>query len=164
MATNLLLEGDDLEALLVRAKVEGGPHARILRAEKIRHGGVMGFFAKETFEVAIEVPDEGEIGTSTPAPGLPTRSPVETLLDRIQEQMIDTNDIDTEASPESQSEADDDTPAARPAFTPFGDTFEAALKAVGVVIAPSTDETNVTQAQPQPAPEPEPEPVPRADR
>ncbi len=173
MATNLLLEGDDLEALLVRAKVEGGPHARIVRAEKIRHGGVMGFFAKETFEVAIEVPDEGEIGTTPPAPGLPTRSPVETLLDRIQEQMIDTNDVDTSAAPadaadvaaaeddpEPQNEADDDTPAARPAFTPFGDTFEAALKAVGVVIAPSTGETLATEAQPQAPVLPQPQPLP----
>ena len=58
MATTLLLEGDDLEALLARARAEGGPHARIVRAEKLRHGGVLGFFAKEKFEVALEVPDE----------------------------------------------------------------------------------------------------------
>ena len=45
MATSLLLEGDDLEALLARARAEGGPHARIVRAEKLRHGGVLGFFA-----------------------------------------------------------------------------------------------------------------------
>ncbi len=64
MATTLLLEGDDLEALLARARAEGGPHARIVRAEKLRHGGVMGFFAKEKFEVALEVPDEFR----TPAP------------------------------------------------------------------------------------------------
>jgi hypothetical protein len=58
VATTLLLEGDDLEALLARARAEGGPHARIVRAEKLRHGGVLGFFAKEKFEVALEVPDE----------------------------------------------------------------------------------------------------------
>jgi hypothetical protein len=58
VATNLLLEGDDLEALLARARAEGGPHARIVRAEKLRHGGVLGFFAKEKFEVALEIPDE----------------------------------------------------------------------------------------------------------
>jgi hypothetical protein len=60
----LLLEGDDLEALLARARAEGGPHARIVRAEKLRQGGVLGFFAKEKFEVALEVPDEFR----TPAP------------------------------------------------------------------------------------------------
>ena len=56
---NLLLEGDDLEALLIRARHEGGPFARIVRAEKVRHGGVLGFFAKEGFEVAVEVPGSG---------------------------------------------------------------------------------------------------------
>ena len=56
MTTTLLLEGDDLEALLERAHAEGGPDARIVRAEKIRHGGVLGFFAKERFEVALEIP------------------------------------------------------------------------------------------------------------
>jgi hypothetical protein len=55
----LLLEGDDLEALLERARSEGGPDSRIVRAEKVRHGGVLGFFAKERFEVALEVPQRG---------------------------------------------------------------------------------------------------------
>ena len=56
MATNLLLEGDDLEALLIKAHSEGGPDARIVRADKFRHGGVWGFFARERFEVAVEIP------------------------------------------------------------------------------------------------------------
>ncbi|HEY6798013.1 MAG TPA: hypothetical protein VI248_25335 [Kineosporiaceae bacterium] len=55
MATNLLLEGDDLEALLIRAHSEGGPNARIVRADKYRHGGLWGFFARERFEVAVEI-------------------------------------------------------------------------------------------------------------
>ena len=59
---NLLLEGDDLEALLLRAHREGGATARIVRAEKIRRGGVLGFFAKEGFQVAVEIP-------TTPQPG-----------------------------------------------------------------------------------------------
>lgn len=56
MATNLLLEGDDLEALLLKAHAEGGPTARIVRADKYRHGGIWGFFARERFEVAVEIP------------------------------------------------------------------------------------------------------------
>lgn len=58
MATNLLLEGDDLEALLIRAHAEGGVNARIVRAEKVRQGGLLGFFARERFEVAVEIPDD----------------------------------------------------------------------------------------------------------
>ncbi|MBI4943623.1 MAG: hypothetical protein HY830_23025, partial [Actinobacteria bacterium] len=61
MATNLLLEGDDLEALLLRAAAEGGANARILRAEKVRQGGFMGFFAREHFEVAVEIPDAVQV-------------------------------------------------------------------------------------------------------
>ncbi len=57
---NLLLEGDDLEALLLRASREGGSSARIVRAEKVRRGGVLGFFAKEGFEVAVEIPKDDE--------------------------------------------------------------------------------------------------------
>jgi hypothetical protein len=59
VATNLLLEGDDLEALLIKAHAEGGPTARIVRADKFRHGGVWGFFARERFEVAVEIPALG---------------------------------------------------------------------------------------------------------
>jgi hypothetical protein len=57
---NLLLEGDDLEALLLRASQEGGTSARIVRAEKIRRGGFLGFFAREGFEVAVEIPKDAE--------------------------------------------------------------------------------------------------------
>jgi hypothetical protein len=73
--TTLLLEGDDLEALLQRAHAEGGPQARIVRAEKIRHGGVLGFFAKERFEVALEIPDRPHFPASDDAtPKGPTMS------------------------------------------------------------------------------------------
>jgi hypothetical protein len=57
VATNLLLEGDDLEALLIKAHSQGGPNARIVRADKYRHGGLWGFFARERFEVAVEIPE-----------------------------------------------------------------------------------------------------------
>ena len=75
MATTLLLEGDDLEALLERARAEGGPSARIVRAEKIRHGGVLGFFAKERFEVALEVPDPAEVPPAAARTGVPAVRP-----------------------------------------------------------------------------------------
>jgi hypothetical protein len=61
----LLLEGDDLEALLLRAHAEGGVNAKIVRAEKVRHGGVLGFFAKEGFEVAVEIPETDDAATGT---------------------------------------------------------------------------------------------------
>jgi hypothetical protein len=53
--TQLQLEGPDLETLLSRVKAEHGAGARIVRAEKVRTGGVAGFFAKERFELCIEL-------------------------------------------------------------------------------------------------------------
>jgi hypothetical protein len=65
----LLLEGDDLEALLLRAHAEAGANARIVRAEKVRRGGILGFFARPIFEVAVEIPDSSD-GAPRPAPGV----------------------------------------------------------------------------------------------
>ena len=68
---NLLLEGDDLEALLLRAHREGGTNARIVRAEKVRRGGILGFFAKEGFEVAVEIPKDGDSAAAAAEDGRP---------------------------------------------------------------------------------------------
>lgn len=57
MPQRLLLEGPDLEALLLRARSEYGPQVTVVRAEKVRTGGVLGFFAREHFELTLEVPD-----------------------------------------------------------------------------------------------------------
>jgi len=52
----LLLEGGDLPALMARVREECGPEARIVRAERVRSGGVAGFFAREHYELTVEVP------------------------------------------------------------------------------------------------------------
>ena len=73
MATSLqAFDGDTLEAALARVAEECGPRARITQAEKVRTGGVAGFFARERFEVLVEVdvhptPDpDGAPAASTP--------------------------------------------------------------------------------------------------
>lgn len=56
MATNLqTFDGDTLEAALARVAAECGPRARITQAEKVRTGGVAGFFAREHFELLVDV-------------------------------------------------------------------------------------------------------------
>jgi hypothetical protein len=68
--TQLQLEGPDLESLLARVKTEHGAGARIVRAERVRTGGIAGFFAKQRFEVSIEVSD---LAAAVPAaPAAPT--------------------------------------------------------------------------------------------
>lgn len=58
MSKRLLLEGTDLDALMVRVRAELGPRARVVKAERVRSGGVGGFFAKERFELTVDVPDD----------------------------------------------------------------------------------------------------------
>jgi hypothetical protein len=60
-STRLLLEGADIESLLARVRDEHGPGARIVHADKVRSGGVAGFFARERYAVTVEVPDPEEV-------------------------------------------------------------------------------------------------------
>lgn len=54
MASQLRFEGPDLEELLDRVRTEVGADARIVAANKVRKGGVGGFFSREYFEVVLE--------------------------------------------------------------------------------------------------------------
>ncbi|WP_028048027.1 hypothetical protein [Cellulomonas sp. URHE0023] len=58
MSQRLLLEGTDLAELMAHVQAEFGPGARVVRAERIRTGGVGGFFARERFELTVDVPEE----------------------------------------------------------------------------------------------------------
>lgn len=77
MSRRLLLEGPDLDALVARARREHGPRARVVQAERVRSGGVGGFFAKEYFEVLVDIPD----GDTEPAVSAAGPSSLEDLLD-----------------------------------------------------------------------------------
>lgn len=68
----LQLEGPDLEALLSQVRADHGPSARILHADRVRSGGVGGFFAKERYEVEVEV-EEGPGETTGETTGEATR-------------------------------------------------------------------------------------------
>ena len=57
MPTQLQLEGPELEPLLARVRAEHGAGARIVSAEKVRSGGLGGFFAKQSFEITVELDD-----------------------------------------------------------------------------------------------------------
>ena len=58
-------EGPDLEQLLEQVRTELGAGTKIVSANKIRSGGVAGFFARERFEVIVE-----HDGIVTPGPEL----------------------------------------------------------------------------------------------
>jgi hypothetical protein len=65
--TRLLLEGPDITELLARIRAEHGESARIVKAEKLRVGGFAGFFAKQRYEVMLEIADLVPGGPAAPA-------------------------------------------------------------------------------------------------
>jgi len=58
--TRVLLEGPAIEPLLAQVRDEYGSRVRIISADKVRSGGVGGFFAKQHYELSVEVPDPNE--------------------------------------------------------------------------------------------------------
>ncbi len=66
------LDGPSLEALLTRAREEYGNDVQIVKAGKGRTGGIAGFFARECYQLTVQVPDT--IGRSAP-PAAPADAP-----------------------------------------------------------------------------------------
>jgi hypothetical protein len=60
LASQLRFEGAELDDVLERVRREVGPDARIVGANRIRKGGIGGFFAKEGYEVVVDVGDDGQ--------------------------------------------------------------------------------------------------------
>lgn len=96
MSQQLLLEGQNLEALILRARKEYGPSARVVRAEKVRAGGFLGFFTREHFELTVEISDADIVKAAT------TRAPVEVVRSRAAEEAALAAEIaDAQAARES---------------------------------------------------------------
>jgi len=72
LASQRQFEGPVLEDLLQRVRAEVGPGARIVAANRIRKGGVGGFFSRQAFEVLVEA-------TDTPSNATPASEPAPTL-------------------------------------------------------------------------------------
>ena len=59
-------EGASINVLLEKVRREVGTNAKIVRAQKVRRGGFFGFFAREFFELTVDVPGNKSSGqTST---------------------------------------------------------------------------------------------------
>ncbi|AMB58736.1 hypothetical protein AWU67_07540 [Microterricola viridarii] len=73
------LDGPSLQGLHERVLAEHGRHARIVAAERVVSGGIRGFFAKQHFEVTVELPETGTPGVHSL--DLPTRVGLAALLE-----------------------------------------------------------------------------------
>lgn len=101
--TTHTLEGPDLEALLARVPDEHGPDAVIVAANKLRRGGIGGFFAREAFEVVVDVPVPDLVSTgsreepaSAPAPSAPRISTEAVGFASVLERMVRDAGIEDE--------------------------------------------------------------------
>ena len=93
MPTRIVLEGPKLEPLLEQVHDEYGGRARIVSANKVRTSGLAGFFAKQHFEISVDVGEDGS-------------EPAGTLLDLVDAR----DDVFEGAEPE---------PAAPPTVAPM---------------------------------------------
>ncbi len=78
MNNQLSFDGPNIEELLEQVQRELGPDVTIVDARQFRRGGVAGFFAKEWYEITVEVdPSEGDrdegVTSDGPGPGTTTR-------------------------------------------------------------------------------------------
>ena len=59
-------EGTSLEAVLADVRARHGDEAAIVEANRLRRGGIAGFFAKERYEVVVDVVDDDDHPPSAP--------------------------------------------------------------------------------------------------
>lgn len=60
MPTQYQLNGSSLQQIQQQATELYGENAQIMKAEKVRTGGIIGFFSKEHFEAVIQIPETGK--------------------------------------------------------------------------------------------------------
>jgi hypothetical protein len=98
LASQLRFEGAELDDVLARVRTEVGPDARIIGANKIRKGGIGGFFAKEGYEVVVDLPEGAQASRRAPRPrpAVADATSVLDLADEVssqeREQVIDLSD------------------------------------------------------------------------
>ena len=113
MPTRIVLEGPQLEPLLAQVSDEYGGRAKIVSANKVRSGGLAGFFAKERFELSVEVGEDA-----------PDEEPVDTLLDLVDAREDRFQEAEEPVSPAAptvtpvRGEERHVTPLAIPVLTP----------------------------------------------
>jgi hypothetical protein len=70
----LRLEGNSVEEILAKVQAQFGSAAHVVEAEKVRSGGIGGFFAREYVAVTVDVPEELAVLDSEPQRSLTPRA------------------------------------------------------------------------------------------
>ncbi|MEV6297976.1 hypothetical protein AB0M02_01065 [Actinoplanes sp. NPDC051861] len=98
MPTRVLLEGPAIEPLLAQVRDEYGSSVRIISADKVRSGGIGGFFAKQHYELSVEVPDSTEESDDTMAQQTVSKNGTHSF-ERLLEQAESQDRVNTESPP-----------------------------------------------------------------
>ena len=134
------LDGPDLEELLVRARDEYGEDVRIVKADKVRSGGIGGFFTREHYELSIELDDvDGGAAADLTSPTLRDERPISLLdlADAISDRELQSR---TEREPQApqNSEPLPFTPGIGPSISTEGASFASILAGLSHTVADST--------------------------
>jgi hypothetical protein len=158
-------DGETLEAALARVTEECGPGARIAQAEKVRTGGIAGFFARERYEVTVEVEDGAPVPVARPADepatGAAEASEPPSAAPRSLLDLVD------EASAQEREAVEPSGAAAWSPPSTEGPTFQEVLRGIaaqaGLLDAPEPADEHMTDPTPTPVPTPAPETTPMAE-
>lgn len=134
------LDGPDLEELLVRARDEYGDDVRIVKADKVRSGGIGGFFTREHYELSIELDDVDGPLADVVNPVTRDERPTSLLdlADAISDREVQSRTTrDGHAAPEQQ-EPVPFTPGIGPAISTEGASFASILAGLSHTVADAT--------------------------
>lgn len=140
MASQLRFEGPELESLLEQVRDELGADARIVEANRVRKGGIGGFFAREEFEVVVEGHGDDAVTVIREVrdePATPAPASLLDLADAVSDNERDGATGIAESSPISTQTSD-----------------------FGALLARLTRDLDDAAAQPQPQEPPAPAPAP----
>lgn len=152
MPPRLLLDGEDLRSLMLRVREEMGPDAKIVKAERIRTGGIAGFFAKEHYELTVEVPEPTRPRLRLPRVTVPTggagagggAAGIDALLDAAD--AAERADVPAaEGSPAAPAPATQAPPVpATPQVSTAGQTFADVLESMRQMVGPVPERATAT--------------------
>jgi len=175
-ATSLQLEGPSLEPLLERVRAEGGPNARIVQADRVRRGGIAGFFTREHFEVIVELDDEtGDVqdhadpGASSHLSHPDALEPDITVTQRWDDLLAGTDDVLQLSDPSLAHLASPGPAVPSTGTAPFADVLDEVARHNGVGPTPEEPaeaslEHHAGVGRRGPASGPAPEPAPYGHR
>jgi hypothetical protein len=130
-------DGPELDGVLGRVRKEAGPDAKIVKATKVRSGGLGGFFSKEVFRVTVELPDAPAPQAPAAAPLVPPPASILELADLVDEAEADA--VSFEPAP---------APVVTPTVRPPAPTLSTETRSFNAVLRRLTSEAGAPLPEP----------------